>query len=152
MPDGDAVSVSFYAENRRASSMTLRGMGAKRAYERVEIPDAYDFNWSNGNAAKVLALLGLASEDLAGETSIEECRRAVIKATARLNGSAQEYTRPEYVEYGSPRENEDGTVELKPVRILSFGLDEAGLKSRVDCFSQYVEVAANAGATHVMWG
>jgi len=119
--------------------------------EKIEL--GISLNWANSNARAVLNVLGLPGYDedtLAGEATIVVCRRAVIRANA--TESLDAYTRPGAVEYAPPREHEDGVVELKPVRMVSFGLCEEGIRERVDAFAAFVEAAAGAGALGISWG
>lgn len=130
------MSVSFYAVDMP---------------EKIEL--GISLNWSNSNARAVLSVLGLPGYDedtLAGEATIAECRRAVIRANA--TESLDAYTRPDAVEYAPPREHERGVVELKPVRMVSFGLCEEGIRERVDAFAAFVEAAVSAGALVISWG
>lgn len=145
------MSVSFSASNHRNATLIMRGDGHRYTrYAEVELPEAWQFfNWSNANARLVMSLLGFEAVDLCGEASIAECRRAVMLARARGAGA---YTREDEIGHGAPRTKEDGTVELKPVRLHSFGLDEAGVRERAEVFAAFVEVAAGLGATHIHWG
>jgi hypothetical protein len=145
------MSVSFSASDHRNTTQTLRSDGLKYTrYASVELPETWQFfNWSNGNARLVLNLLGFSGDDLYGEATIVECRRAVMRARSR---NAEQYTRPEEIVYDAPRVNEDGTVELRPVRVYSFGLDAPGVCERMEAFAAFVEVAAKLGATHIHWG
>lgn len=145
------MSVSFSASDHRNATQIMRSDGQKHTrYASVELPETWQFfNWSNGNARLVLSMLGFSGDDLYGEATIVECRRAVMRARSR---DAAQYTRPEEIVYGAPRANEDGTVELKPVRVHSGGLDTSGVRERMEAFAQFVEVAAKLGATHIHWG
>jgi len=144
------MSVSFSACDHLNATQVMRSDGQRHTrYAEVEIPETWQFNWSNRNARLVLALLGLEDPYLSGEASVAECRRALMLARSR---DASAYTRGEEVEYGAPRPNEDGTIELKPVRMLSYGLDSEGVRHRMEAFAQFVEVAAKLGATHIRWG
>lgn len=144
------MSVSFFAQNHLDSTMVRTSSGSYKRYAKVELPAAWeDLNWSNGNARLVLSMLGFSGDDLYGEAPIADCRRAVMRARSR---KAEQYTREEEIVHGAPRTNEDGTVELKPVRMHSFGIDAEGILHRVNAFAQFVEVAAKLGATHIHWG
>lgn len=142
--------MSFSASDHRNATQVMRSDGQRHTiYAQIELPEAWKFfNWSNANAQAVLGMLGFSGDRLYGEATLAECRHAVMRARAQ---GFRAHTREEEVTYGAPRANADGTIELKPVRMLSFGLGEAGLIERVECFAQFVEVVAALGATHVSW-
>ena len=129
-----AVSVSF-------SAVAAEG---GRAYVPAADPvrplwDAYGLNWANGNARAVLGLLGLqgAADELWGEASIPDCRRAVMQARARFERRAGDFVR------------EGGTISG---RIFVTPLDRDDLAGRIDAFAAYVEAAAASGAAMISWG
>jgi len=68
------------------------------------------------------------------------------------NRTLSSFTREEHVEYGAPRADEDGVVELKPLRLMSMSLDEEGIARRLDNLSKFVQAATEAGATDISWG
>ena len=117
-------------------------------------PRAFELNV--GNAAALWPLLGLPLEDghvsPGGEVSLAEARRAVMRARARFETAAPKLVRPPEVEHGAPCLREDGTVELRPLRAVWFGLDEDGLAWRLERFGEFIEAVAERGATHVAWG
>lgn len=120
-----------------------RGKGVELA-ARNEL----SLNLCNGNAAALCGLLGLPQEY--GSAPVALARRAVMRARARADVSA--FTRPEETVHGAPRVHADGTVELRPIRISSMGLDSAGLVDRLERFAALVESAAAAGGTEISWG
>jgi len=109
-------------------------------------------NWHNGGARAVLDLLGLASPYLAGECTIANARRAVIRARATFARKAPQLTQEPQVIHGRPRERQDGTVELRPVRAVIGGIDEASLVRRLEQFADLTERAAERGAEVLTWG
>jgi hypothetical protein len=117
--------------------------------------DPRALNWSHGTAAALWPLLGLPLEAGAvppvGEVSIPEARRAIIRARARFGRLAPQLAREAVVEYGPPREGDDGTIELRPLRYFAAGLDEAGIARRLDAFERFVGAMAERGATHLTW-
>jgi hypothetical protein len=150
-------------------SVTFGGYDARRphpkfagAFESVELPEerwpAGGLNLANGNARLLLKLLDLHWEarpdwdGLDGSCSLPEARRAVVGARARFDRKAPALARPARVEYGKPRTNEDGTVELRPVRLFEMGADEDYLAGRLDAFEKLLGDLERAGATHVSWG
>ncbi len=118
--------------------------------------DPRSFHLNVGNAAALWPLLGLPLEDghvpPGGEVSIPEARRALMRARASFRRVAPTLVRTTEIEYGAPRAQEDGTVELRPLCGVSFGLDEDGIAARLDRLAQFVEAVAERGATHVAWG
>jgi hypothetical protein len=60
--------------------------------------------------------------------------------------------REEETVYGPPRTDEDGTVQLRPLRVFSRGLSLQGLNDRITAFAALVQDAAEAGATRINWG
>lgn len=145
--DGDlcfAVRASLH-EHANDACLVCSGTGV----EEREVFD--DFNLCNANARCVLGLLGLDAVELCGGCTVPEARRAVMVARATFGRRAGGFTRASATEHGAPRENSDGTFELRPLRSHSFGLDMAGLESRVEIFAGLVERSAAEGATEVMW-
>jgi hypothetical protein len=118
--------------------------------------DVRNFGLNAGNAALLWPLLDLPFEDghvpPAGEVSIADARRALMRARATFEREAPKHVRPTEIEHSAPRVREDGTVELRPLRAYWFGLDEEGLIGRLERFRQFVEAIAERGATHVAWG
>jgi hypothetical protein len=117
--------------------------------------DPRGFHLNVGNAAALWPLLGLPLDDGGvpqdGEVSVPEARRALMRARARFERLAPKLVRPTVITYGAPRAQEDGTIEIRPTRDLSFGLDEEGLAARLDRFATFVEALAERGATHIGW-
>jgi hypothetical protein len=117
--------------------------------------DPRAFQLNVGNAAAIWPLLGLPLVDghvpPGGEVSVPEARRALMRARARFERVAPTLVRPVEIEHGAPCPQEDGTIELRPLRFLCFGLDEDGLAARLDRFERFVEAIAERGATHVAW-
>ena len=147
------MSVTFAATDAtRTETVTLDDGRVLAFPARVHPQEREEPNFSNANARALLALLGLAGEDLLGEATIPEIRRAILAARARFATRAPQLTRTTTVEYGAPRTNADGTVQLHPVRAVWGGLDEAGLAQRLAFLASFVELAAVAGATHITWG
>ncbi len=108
-------------------------------------------NFSNTNARAVLDLLGLPFEDGTGAAAISDVRRAIMRARATFEKRAPALVREDEVQYGRPVDR-GGVVELRPLRMLSFGLDAEGLRSRLELVAAYVERVAARGATHLSWG
>jgi hypothetical protein len=132
-------------EECRPDCLHCKGTGI----EVVEETDAPSLNLANDNAARLLAILGLPCDE-DGEVTIAESRRALMRARARQDLSL--FTREGKTVYGAPRAQEDGSVELRPVRAQSFGLSAEGLRDRIERFGTFVEEAAARGARTIFWG
>lgn len=74
-----------------------------------------------------------------------------MRARARLPRMAGQLCRPVSVEYGAPRDRGDGVVDLRPVRWVGGGLDEAGLAARVERLAVLVDALCELGATEIAW-
>lgn len=115
--------------------------------ESVRSNDAPYVNWNEGNAAALFGVLGMAFESI-GQASVAECRRAIIRARSRRSLDA--FVRPEERVYGRPVER-DGVVELRPLRVLSGGLDVDGIAERIEQFERFVQESVSRGATTILW-
>ncbi len=146
--EGDPIAEDL-KENLRShansSCPSCKGSGI----EEVVTDDRPEVNYSNGNAHLLLEVLGLEAEPC-GSMTIPEARRAVMRGRSRRDLS--DFERPSEVEYGPPRDNGKGVVELRPLRFLDVGLSSEDLRRRVDCFSALVEESAKRGATEISWG
>jgi len=125
-------------------------------------------NLNNVNARALLALLGWAAApsriplgeirvgeptgefDLWGERTLPDARRAVMVARATFDRRVSALVRED--DCGAPRVREDGAVEMRPVRVQSFGLDAEGLRDRLESFAALVEEGGTLGAVKVTWG
>jgi len=114
-----------------------------------ELDDRPEINWANDNARAILGALGVAFDEC-GDLSVADARRALMRARSR--GDLSPFTRPEEVVHGRPRANEDGSVELRPVRSWGGALNAAGIRDRVEQFARFVEESATRGATTILWG
>lgn len=111
--------------------------------------DRPSLNLANSNARALLQAMGLDSEELYGECSIADARRAIMRAR---NTDVSDFTRAEEIVHGKPREDAEGVIQLRPVRMVSFGLDVHGLNDRIDRFADMVEEGARKGARGIFWG
>lgn len=102
----------------------------------VSESDGPIIGWANDNARRVLDMLGLDGSDpgVTGMLSLAEARRAVMRGRARNSRNVSQLT----------REATDG-------RIISPELNETDLRERVEKFAQFVEQAAERGATTIYW-
>lgn len=106
-------------------------------------------NWANGNAFPILTLLGIPEANLeCGNLSIPKARQAIFRA---LNKPVDSAVREEEIVYGKPRQHEDGTIELKPVRVHSAGLSEEKIIERLNRLMEFVLLSAEQGATEISW-
>lgn len=117
--------------------------------ETVKESDAPTLNFCNDNALRILGALGL-DVDYCGSATIAEARRAVMRGRAR--GDLSGHVREAEVHRGAPYTREDGVVELGQARFFSSGLDEDGIRSRIERFSAFVMEAEGRGATKIWWG
>jgi hypothetical protein len=116
--------------------------------ETREDSDKPYVNWANGNAYRMLEVLGLLVDDW-GEIPLAAARRAVIRATSRSDVSA--FARTEERFYGKPRLAEDGTVELRPLRVFAKGLLVDDIQERITQFAEFVQESEKRGATKISW-
>jgi hypothetical protein len=128
------MSVSFYASKDEVGGQMqhIRGLDGP--------------NWANGNARILLPMLGLPYDPvtgyLDGAVTIAEARRAAIRARNAGDLRVRCGVR-ETVEFGGP-----GTGTC---RVVECGLDESGIRYRLDAFADFVERAVAAGAKAVYW-
>lgn len=103
-------------------------------------------NWANGNARFLLPLLGLpydpALDYLDGAVPIADARRAAVRARSVGDQKVQQFTRPAE-EYGGP-----GTGHC---RVIECGIDEEGIRYRLNAFVEFVDKAVEAGAKTIYW-
>lgn len=118
-----------------------------KGIEHVEDDNLPMFNVSNEMAKVLLALFHLEGMD--GSMSLAEARRGIMRA--RSKSDISEYVVPEDRVYGKPVVREDGTVELRPLRMLSFGVSSDRILDRLQAFINFVEESAHLGATTISW-
>jgi hypothetical protein len=153
------MSVTFYGTNHNVTRTVNFSSG-----ETHTIPttvhmgegdeDILDLNLSNMNASALLKLLGfepMGPDGMVGEVTVPEMRRAIMRAVNTFDSKAGACTRATEIEYGKPRDNGDGTIELRPVRVYSQGIDEEYLSRRLAQLAENVEVLVKRGATHITW-
>jgi hypothetical protein len=115
----------------------------------IETPYGFpEINWNNGNAQALHQVLGLPGDWVMGECSLAVARRAVIRGR---NLSLVPFERLEEEVCGVPRTEDDGTVTMRPVRFITFGLDVEGIRRRVEQFATFVEAVAARGGTTIHW-
>jgi hypothetical protein len=110
-------------------------------------------NLCSANGRAFLELLGFEPNDeLYGEASVADVRRALMVARATFDRKAEAFTREDEATYGGPRTNSDGTVELRPLRSYGLGLGTDQLAGYIDRLAALTEALAAKGATHITWG
>ncbi len=105
-------------------------------------------NLSNDNARILFKVLGLSFNE-AGELTIPEARRSIIKALSR--SSYQQFERPQNIQYGKPVEISDKIIDLKPIRVLDPGLNESKIKAYITRFADFVSEVIKKGGTKIYW-
>lgn len=123
--------------------------------EKVAAPDYNQFfNLANGNARLLLGALGLEcddSHDIYGSCDIATARRAIMRALNRSNLTT--WTREGFKETRTRAVAGEGNVtEIRSSHVISCGLDEVGLRQRIERLSAFVEDIASKGATRLDWG
>jgi hypothetical protein len=121
------MSVNFYA------AVLNRETGLLDMIRGVEGP-----NWANANARAMLNLLEFPLDDecdLTGQMTLPEARQAFIRTKTSIDRLAKRHTRETVVED----------------RFVSFGLDQEGIKRRLQDFGVFLDKALAAGAKFIYW-
>lgn len=111
-----------------------KGSGVE-GYHRSTKPE---LNFSNDNASAVLGALGLPTNELYGEMSVHEAKRALIRAKNR--SSLDQFTRAPINERNPGR-----------ARIFDGGISEEGILERLERFEKFLENSIADGATKIHW-
>jgi hypothetical protein len=148
------MSVSFLGLDFKQIRITPHGCIPRRIHLRddpqEDIDDPRSVNLANTNARAFLTFLGLGDgEDLYGSVPIPEVRRAIMRARATFHERAYSFVRGSEIVHGKPRVNDDGTVELRPMRVWVGGINEDYLMRQLDKLEVLVEALAERGATHL---
>jgi hypothetical protein len=153
------MSIDFSGTNHNETcthtfeGRTFTYFASIRIYSENENEEEPSLNLSSANGRALLEFLGLEPGDgPCGEVSLPEMRRAIFRAVNTFDRSVKGHTRESTVEYGAPRVNDDGTVELRPARFIECGLDESYFAQRLSQLATLVETYAAHGATHINWG
>lgn len=123
------VSVTFSARRADGSSISL------------DVDHPAFLNMSSANARAFLLFVGIEpGEEPAGEVSIHEARRAVIKARATFDRRVTAFVR-------EPSDNQ------RPGQVLLIvgGIDEGYFERRLDDFERFLGVVGEMGATAIYW-
>ncbi len=116
--------------------------------EEVEESDAPELDLNEGNAHSLFSALGI-EWDPCGQMGIADAHRALMRARSRKDLRA--FTREEEVTYGAPRADENGVVELRPLRSYSQALTVEQVQERIGRFASFVEQSSSRGATAIAW-
>lgn len=123
------MSITFYGKTTDDKPIMLD----------IEHP-AY-LNMNSANARAFLLFLGMdPGDEPAGEATIPEARRAVIRARAAFDRHARQFI----------REGRD-TKRSGQCRVTAGAIDEGYLAMRLTSFERFLIVAANRGATSIYW-
>lgn len=151
------MSVSFFGIDHRHLEATPYGAFPTRVRlsndAEGDLSDARSVNLANENAVALFGLLGLDPGDgLCGGAPLPDVSRAIMRAKATFRRRVGAFLREDVVVYGEPRVNEDGTVELRPVRVWSAGIDADYLWRQLDRLEVLVQALEARGAKHLGWG
>lgn len=145
-PQGGALTDAQVAELAAEATPGCHSCGGT-GLERRQEPVLPELSLCNTNAYALLRALGLLASPH-GEAAVARVRQGLVRAR---NVSLERYTREGEELYGAPRSREDGTVELRPLRMVAGGLDLAGIHDRLNRVEAVVEAHAAAGATTICW-
>jgi len=132
------MSVTFMAVNANDKRLVCYAQG-EGFYVDNPVSCGDEPNFNNANAQCILECLGLVEKDdheLCGRAEILEFLAALDVADTFFQDEGVKHTREPWRERN----------------FISFGLDEAGLKSRLANLRNYAATARNVGATHITWG
>lgn len=120
-------------------SITFYGQRADGSMIRIPFDHPAHLNVANGNAVALLGLLRLGQE-LQGQVSVPEARRAVIRARATFDRRAGGFTR-EPADVKRPGQ----------ARVIVAGIDDNYRRRRVDDFDRFFTFVAEKGAVSIHW-
>ncbi len=137
-------------------SVDFSGKSPTARHIALSLEDPAGMNLSNTNARAFFELLGWNACDgdgsLIGEQSITRAKRAILRAREDFDHRAPALVRETEIAYGPPRLDASGRLlELRPIRMLSFGLTADDLRSYLDRFEALVQALADLGATTIRW-
>jgi hypothetical protein len=119
------MSVSFYASLQEADDPN-----------KTYIEDLPGPNWSNDNAKAMLCLLNLYfTTHLDGSASIHDALRATIKTRSTIDRLVHHFVR-------------EGIMEKN---YIDPGLDESGIRRRLELFWNFLMAAQQRGAKSIYW-
>lgn len=107
-------------------------------------------NFNNRNAGVILSMMGYRDDQLYSHSvSISEFKRRLMYAK---NINASKFEIPSRIEYGKPKVIDDNVIDLKPVRIMDFGLSAEEILERLKLLEDFVKLAESNSATQIYWG
>lgn len=117
--------------------------------------DAPELNLANRNFAVLYDVLGLKKVlgrdfDYVGEMTLAQAKRALM--FARNHTTLKNFEIAEELIHGKPQNNEDGSVELRPLRHYDQGLSNEKLQSYIDRFAAFLQEVEERGGDMVYWG
>lgn len=107
-----------------------------------------ELNVCNENRTILMQLLGL-TDDSIGSLPLPQARRALMVARSRIGRFSG--VRADEVVYGRPRPNDDGTIELHPIRVVSQGCDQGRLESYLNRLDAILADGSAVGAERLVW-
>jgi hypothetical protein len=107
---------------------------------------------SNSNAWAFMDLAGIARPGNAwqGSLTLPEARRALMVGRARFDRVACQLERPTGYTFTMPAVV-NGTVVLRPLKSVEFGLSREMLALYLEAFALLVDDAIKEGATEILW-
>ena len=122
-------------------SVTFYGRRPDRETIALDLEDPAYLNMASGNARAFLLFLGLQpGDDLCGECTLSEARRAIIRARATFDRRVGGFT-------------QGGSDTKRPgrCRVIAGGIGEGYFARRIDDFERFLNVVAEKGARSIWW-
>ena len=140
------MSVCFKAIDKKVVVRKVRDWEVFRSSDEKEL------NLANYNCRRVLASLDIDSEYLCGELSLSEMMALINRAKIRSNNTnhLSKHVRKQKVVHGKPCMR-DGVIEMRPVRMVEYGIDENYLIEKINLLSNLVDWAKENDFTHIEW-
>jgi hypothetical protein len=144
-PDLVAAARAHFGQYAAKNCEWCRGSGVEQT--RAPKPGlSLSFNMGNGRA--LLGILGW--EGVQGSRRLPDCRRALIRARnidlARFSRPTETHDEPAFVA------RHQGQHEIVPRRrFVTFGMDESGLRLRIDQFASLLRNTERLGGTGIAW-
>lgn len=122
-------------------SVTFFGRTADGSPIHLDIEDPNHLNMSSANARTFLLFLGLdPGPEPAGEITIYEARRAIIRARATFERRVDAYVR-----------GPSDTRQPGMVRVIVGGVDATWFERGLTDFDRFVAVVGEMGGTAIYW-
>lgn len=107
----------------------------------LHVDDAAHLNMASANARAFLQFLGIEpGDEPAGEITVPEARRAIMRARATFERHVGQFTR-------------EGSDTKRPgqCRVIEGAIDSGYLARRVDDFEHFLNAVVERGATSIYW-